>query len=213
MRAEFKEYKEDLPKNAVLPKLKYTYKDVDYIMKEHMLVLHYTKLHQGYIDRYNKKLNDLNISSLSEASPEDQVFLLFNLGGYINHAFFWESFSHRKEDYVCSKELKSLITTQFGSVEKLCEVIESKIAKIMGSGWIWLVYQHGQESPLLVSTTMNQDFPLEGVPLLNLDLWEHAYYLQYEVDKVMYIRSLCRSLNWSFASERLALALSLPPQK
>jgi len=205
MLLEFKEYKEALPEKAVLPELEYSYKEVEELMSEEMLKLHYTKLHQGYIDRYNKGIEKMKIKSIGEPKTQEEKSLMFNLGGYLNHALFWRSFSPYERNYECSKELGSLVKDAFGGMEKLFELFESKLPLIMGSGWIWLVYNR-KTKKLEVEITMNQDFPQEGVLLLNIDMWEHAYYLQYKVDKIKYLKTVCKTLNWRYASERLKKA-------
>lgn len=203
MHTEFTKYLYNLPE-ASLPPLDFSYSDVSGIMSEEMLDLHYKHLHQGYIDRYNKAVSEEGIKSISmeKKHTEKEKVILFNLGGYINHAFFWKSFSPRKEDYEMSKDMQELVQKTFKNINGFTEEVLSLLPKIRGSGWIWLVYLPC-ESSLRLEITMNQDFVLTNVPLLNIDLWEHAYYLQYKVDKVTYVKSLIGALNWKFASIRL----------
>lgn len=204
MHLEFGEYAKSLPEKAELPALDFTYGEVSHIMGEEMLKLHYTKLHQGYIDRYNKGRSQSG-SSLGAPKTQAEKSLLFNLGGYINHALFWKSFSPKEEDQKKSPELARVLKESFG--DRLYEDIESQLPLIMGSGWIWLMYSR-EEKKAFLAVTMNQDFPATGVPLLNIDLWEHSYYLQYKVDKIAYLKAVYSSLNWRYAGERLAKSMA-----
>ncbi|KAI5189664.1 superoxide dismutase, Fe-Mn family [Nematocida minor] len=200
MHIEFKDYRESLPSAVRLPKLDYTYEEVSSVMITEMLDLHYSKLHQGYIDRYNKAQSSMNLTQLIYTpEKEEEKALLFNLGGFLNHSLFWKSFNPNKETHILSDKLEHLIKKSFQ--KDLCEEIVDMLPKIRGSGWIWLTYCKATDL-LQLEITMNQDFPNTPI-LLNIDLWEHAYLIQYKVDKVQYITSLYSILNWKFASERL----------
>ncbi|KAI5181470.1 superoxide dismutase, Fe-Mn family [Nematocida sp. AWRm80] len=216
----FRKYKQALPKQAVLPQLPFEYTDIEAVMNKELLSLHYEKLHQGYIDRYNAGLQKLKLEKLEDIDTEEEKALLFDLGGYINHSFFWLSLgpksAHPKEiptteeppalnSEDISTELKDLIQTSFTTLSNLYKEIAASIKRIRGSGWIWLLY-YPKQKRLAIDITMNQDFPTEGVPLLNIDLWEHAYYLQYKVDKLKYLKAVFSILNWKYASERVSQA-------
>lgn len=200
MHVEFIKYREALPAVVTLPQLEYTYEEVSHVMIPEMLDLHYTKLHQGYIDRYNKAQATLKMTELvSEPKTEDEKALLFNLGGYLNHCLFWKSFNPKESTHNPSDKLSFLISKSFpkGLFQEIVEILP----KIRGSGWIWLCYS--KETELLnLEITMNQDFPLSAV-LLNIDLWEHSYMQQYKIDKVQYLTAIFSVLNWESASNRL----------
>lgn len=206
MHLEFSKYLSNM-QEVSLPPLDYRYNEVSSIMHEEMLDLHYKFLHQGYINRYNKMITAEKIKSLPVKDKyfgRDKV-LIFNLGGYLNHSLFWKSFSPKKSDYVMSDEMKKLFEKTFSNTKNFTDKILNLLPNIRGSGWIWLMYIP-KNSSLRLRTTMNQNFPLSGIPLLNIDMWEHAYYLQYKVDKVKYVTNIVSTLNWKFASERLAKA-------
>ncbi|KAI5138629.1 superoxide dismutase, Fe-Mn family, partial [Nematocida ausubeli] len=187
------------------PRLNYTYEEVSHIMIPEMLDMHYTKLHQGYIDRYNKAQSVMQMTQLIYTpEKEEEKALLFNLGGYLNHALFWKSFSPAEEAHVPSDRLSTLIGNSFP--KGLCQEMVEILPKIRGSGWIWLTYCRTTEL-LQLETTMNQDFPSTPI-LLNIDLWEHSYMMQYKIDKVEYIRAMYSALNWKYASERLERILN-----
>lgn len=210
--ASFTEFLCDLPSSFTLPELPYAYDALKPQINEEVMVLHHTKLHQGYVTRYNDGMKKLGIKKLPESPTcEDEKALLFNLGGHVNHTLFWNSQSPHKtkdEGNVCSAELQGLIEKKFGSLDGLKEEIDKKVPLIRGSGWIWLGYCR-ESKELGLCTTMNQDFPMHrsGVPLLNIDLWEHAYYLQYKTEKMEYLNKLWEVMNWEYASKRLALAM------
>ncbi|KAI5172017.1 superoxide dismutase, Fe-Mn family [Nematocida sp. LUAm3] len=200
MHLRFTEYAENL-ETMELPPLPYTYKEVEHLMVTEMLDLHYTKLHQGYVDRYNaaRKKSGQKVLHLPASTKEDKT-LLFNLGGAINHTFFWNAFSPKNEDHSMSSELNELFNETFKSKEEFEKAVLDVIPSIQGSGWIWLLYCP-ESRKMYLDYTMNQDFPTKGVPLLNIDLWEHAYYIQYKVDKVTYTKSMIAALNWRSASD------------
>lgn len=207
MKLEFGEYMRDLPEKAERPELRYSYEDVKDVMSVKMFQLHFESLHQGYIDRYNKKKGEMKVTSVQKAETQDEKVLLFNLGGYINHSLFWLSFNPDPSAHACSDELEKMLARDFGGKEGLFSKILEAVPKIMGSGWIWLMYRK-KDGKLSLEISMNQNFPSENVPLINLDLWEHAYYLQYGVDKTKYLSSLYRIIDWKTASDRLARATS-----
>ncbi|OAG29735.1 superoxide dismutase, Fe-Mn family [Nematocida displodere] len=205
MVLEFKTYLEELPKKLERKDLQFTYAEVADVMCEELLMLHFEKLHQGYIDRYNTAIGKMGLSSIGAPKTDEEEALLFNLGGSINHALFWLSFSPHPSSHQASEALTAQVSKDFGSFEELFDRIVALVPKIRGSGWIWLMY-HPKSATLALEVTMNQAFPHQGVPLLNIDMWEHAYYLQYKVDKIGYLKKLYAILNWKEASHKLELA-------
>ncbi|KAH9386475.1 superoxide dismutase, Fe-Mn family [Nematocida major] len=205
MHTEFVKYRESMPSVVQLPQLDYTYKEMAHVMAPEMLDLHYAKLHQGYIDRYNKAQSTMKMTQLVYTpEKEEEKALLFNLGGYLNHTLFWKSISPKKEFHTPSEKMLSMINASFP--RGLCKEMVDILPRIRGSGWIWVTYSRATEL-LQLETTMNQDFPKTPV-LLNVDLWEHSYLMQYHSDKAKYVTSVYSILNWKFASERLEQILN-----
>ncbi|EIJ89318.1 superoxide dismutase, Fe-Mn family [Nematocida parisii] len=195
-------YRESLSSAVQLPRLEYSYADMSDIMSEEMLDIHYSKLHQNYINQYNKIQAQKKMTQLVYTpQTEEEILLLFFLGGHLNHSLFWQSFHPSSSKHTPSKRLSTLLSNSFseGLLNSILNVVTSN--KIRGSGWIWLAYNENTEL-LYLDITMNQD--MLSVPvLLNIDMWEHAYFIQYKVDKIDYINKLYSIINWENASNRL----------
>ena len=147
--------------------------------------LHHSKHHNAYVTNYN-----IAVAKLEESITKNDVnsivtlqsTIKFNGGGHLNHSIFWKNLISPKKGGGELKpgELKTLIETQFGSVDSLQTKLSAATVAVQGSGWGWLGYDKTSQK-LVVATTSNQD-PLEAttglVPLFGIDVWEHAYYLQ-----------------------------------
>jgi Fe-Mn family superoxide dismutase len=179
-----------------LPKLAYSYDALEPYIDAQTMEIHHTKHHQAYIDKLNtviekypplintplvELLQGLNSLKVDEA---DRIAIRNHGGGHANHSFFWEIMGpEKKVDEKLSKE----IATSFGSVEVFKEKFTQVATTRFGSGWAWLV--RNSEDKLEVYSTANQDSPYgQGhIPLIGLDLWEHAYYLKYQNRRGEYI--------------------------
>ncbi|WP_343189573.1 superoxide dismutase [Buchnera aphidicola] len=193
----------------ILPKLQYKYDALEpYIDKETMKI-HHTKHHQKYVDNANFLLKDTNFSKCSENyilinlkkipfSIRDSV--RNNVGGHVNHSFFWKQFELGKSEI--SIELKISINKIFGSLEEFKKKFTEISISKFGSGWVWLVLN---KNKLCIVSTSNQDNPLmgkniagvSGIPIIGLDLWEHAYYLKYKNNRIDYVNAFWNIINWS----------------
>ena len=175
------------------------------------LQLHHGKHHKAYVDKTNALVagSDLENAPLETivrtAAGNDQK--LYNQAAQVwNHGFYWMSLAP-----TASKpggELAELIATAFGSHDKLTEQLTAKAADHFGSGWVWLLAGHN--GALTIEATHDAGCPLGGdaVPLLTIDVWEHAYYLDRKNDRKAYVEAvLKRLLNWEFAAENLARGL------
>ncbi|ANF16981.1 superoxide dismutase [Buchnera aphidicola (Schlechtendalia chinensis)] len=199
--------------NYTLPSLNYSYDSLEPYFDAMTMKIHHTKHHQAYIDNTNALLlhSDLKnisiedlISNLSDVNIEKKIELQNNAGGHANHSFFW---SILKLNTVLKGALKTSIEHNFGSFEKFKKEFEAVAIKHFGSGWIWLIQDH---SKLFVASTINQNSPLmgkeisgmSGIPLLCLDVWEHAYYLKYQNRRIDYVRSFWNVVNWDAVSKR-----------
>ncbi|KAF9594533.1 hypothetical protein IFM89_033503 [Coptis chinensis] len=170
-----------------LPDLGYDYGDLEPAISGEIMKIHHTKHHQTYVTNYNKALEQLDHAvTKGDASTvvKLQSAIKFNGGGHVNHSIFWKNLSPVSEGggEPPHGSLGWAIDTHFGSFETLVQKMNSEGAALQGSGWVWLGLDKDAKK-LVVETTANQD-PLvtKGaslVPLLGIDVWEHAYYLQF----------------------------------
>lgn len=187
-----------------LPKLGYAYAALEPHIDARTMEIHHTKHHQGYIDNANKALAkhpDLQKRTAAEllqnleALPADvRTVLRNNVGGHANHSFFWQILAPSGGGEPTG-DLATEIGRTFGSVEGFRKQFTDAAMKRFGSGWAWLSVKNGQ---LQIHSTANQDSPLsEGaVPLLGLDVWEHAYYLHYQNRRADYVTAFWKVVNW-----------------
>ncbi|MFC4455481.1 superoxide dismutase [Deinococcus sonorensis] len=196
-----------------LPKLPYAYDALEPHIDARTMEIHHTKHHQTYVDNANKALEG---SDLAEQSPEQLIrnldsvpadkkgVLRNNVGGHVNHSMFWTLLSPNGSGQP-SGELAQAIERDFGSFEAFKTQFEDAAKARFGSGWAWLVAQGGK---LAVVSTANQDNPLmgeavagvSGTPLLGVDVWEHAYYLNYQNRRPDYLKAFWNVVNWDEVS-------------
>lgn len=172
--------------------------------------LHYTKHHQTYVTGYNTAVEQFaEAKSKGEVKKtiELQKNINFHGGGYTNHCLFWKNLAPEKqgggEPPASDSEFAKKIVAQYGSLDNLKTVTNNKLAGIQGSGWAFIVKNKENGGELDVVTTYNQDTvtgPL--VPLVAIDAWEHAYYLQYQNVKVDYFKAIWNVINWKEAEKR-----------
>ncbi|KAI5405245.1 hypothetical protein KIW84_052142, partial [Lathyrus oleraceus] len=192
-----------------LPDLAYDYGALEPVISGEIMQIHHQKHHQTYITNYNKALEQLH-DAVAKADTSTTVKLQnaikFNGGGHINHSIFWKNLAPVSEGggEPPKESLGWAIDTNFGSLEALIQKINAEGAALQGSGWVWLGLDKDLKR-LVVETTANQD-PLvtKGaslVPLLGIDVWEHAYYLQYKNVRPDYLKNIWKVINWKHASE------------
>ena len=170
------------------------------------LSYHHGKHHKAYVDKTNAAIegSDHADKSLEEviAAARDSDQGLFNNSAQVwNHGFYWHSMA--AEEGSASDELKSMIDDAFGSVDALKKKLSEKGAGHFASGWVWIAVENGK---LAVIDTHDADTLADRdvTPLLVIDLWEHAYYLDHQNARPSYLEAVNSKLNWSFASENLA---------
>ncbi|WP_313893918.1 superoxide dismutase [Psychrobacillus sp.] len=197
-----------------LPQLPYAYDALEPHIDKETMNIHHTKHHNAYITNVNNALEghaDLQAKSVEElianldAVPEAiRTAVRNNGGGHANHSLFWEILSPNGGGNPTG-ELAAAIDAKFGSFDAFKEEFAKAGATRFGSGWAWLSVANGE---LEVSSTANQDSPImEGnTPLLGLDVWEHAYYLNYQNRRPDYIGSFWNVVNWDEVSKRFAAA-------
>jgi len=179
------------------------------VISARTISFHYHKHHQTYVDTLNKlvqgtrfaamKLEEVVRATAGSAQPTEQK--IFNNAGQVwNHDFYWRSLSAQKP--TIDGQLKSAIERDFGGVDKLVEKLAEAGKDQFGSGWAWLVSKGGK---LSVEKTPNAENPMaKGVNcLLTVDVWEHAYYLDYQNARAKYLEEIAKILNWEFAAENL----------
>ncbi|WP_203264368.1 superoxide dismutase SodA [Streptococcus uberis] len=192
----------------ILPDLPYAYDALEPQIDKETMTLHHDKHHATYVANANAALEkhpeigeDL-VVLLSDVSsiPEDiRQALINNGGGHLNHALFWELLSPEKTEI--TSEVASAIDEAFGSFDAFKEKFTAAATGRFGSGWAWLVVN--KEGKLEVTSTANQDTPIsEGKqPILGLDVWEHAYYLNYRNVRPNYIKAFFEIINWKKVDE------------
>ena len=193
-----------------LPKLNYEYAALEPVIDAQTMEIHYTKHHNAYVTNLNKAVEgteyaDKSIEELVKGwaeLPEDiQTAVRNNGGGHYNHTLFWEELVAPSQAKEIPADLEAKLVEAFGSVDKFKEKFAAAAASRFGSGWAWLVSNDGK---LEVVSTPNQDNPLTDglVPLLGLDVWEHAYYLNYQNRRPDYIAAFWSVVNWDVVVER-----------
>lgn len=197
-----------------LPELPYDTDALEPHIDEATMVLHHDKHHAAYIAKANAALEnypELQGKSVEELVadleqiPEDvRTAFRNNGGGHANHSLFWTILSPNGGDEP-DGEIKAAIESKFGSFDAFKEEFANAAANQFGSGWAWLVVDNGE---LKVTATPNQDSPLSvgQTPVLGLDVWEHAYYLNYQNKRPDYIAAFWNLINWDEVNKRYAAA-------
>jgi len=194
----------------MLPSLPYGYSALEPHIDARTMEIHHTKHHQSYIDKLNAALEEHEdllalsvedlLSKFDSLPDEIKTAVRNHGGGHANHSLFWQSMSPQPSEP--SVELNDAITTQFGSLDEFKEQFAAAAGGQFGSGWAWLVAK--PDKTLAVYSTANQDSPLiQGdSPLLGLDVWEHAYYLNYQNRRPDYVTAFWNLVNWSAVASR-----------
>ena len=187
-----------------LPELPYAYDALEPHIDKETMNIHHTKHHNTYVTKLNEAVagkQDLESKSVEElvanldAVPENiRTAVRNNGGGHANHSLFWKLLSPNGGG-APTGELAEAINSKFGSFDQFKEDFAAAAAGRFGSGWAWLVVNNGE---LEITSTPNQDSPLsEGkTPVLGLDVWEHAYYLNYQNRRPDYIKGFWNVVNW-----------------
>ncbi|KAF9236305.1 manganese-superoxide dismutase precursor [Melanogaster broomeanus] len=196
-----------------LPDLPYAYDALEPYISKQIMTLHHTKHHQAYVNA----LNAAEASYARATTPKErialQAALRFNGGGHINHSLFWKNLAPSASEgkghggVLKPGPLADAIAADFGSFESLKTQFNTTTAGIQGSGWGWLGLNPTTRR-LEITTTANQDPLLTHVPIIGVDIWEHAFYLQYLNVKVDYLNAIWSVINFEEAEKRYAEAIS-----
>ncbi|ABN68734.1 manganese-superoxide dismutase [Scheffersomyces stipitis CBS 6054] len=193
-----------------LPKLDWAYDALEPHISGKINEIHHKKHHQTYVNGYNAAIESLFAAEAKgdvKAAIAIQQNIKFHGGGHTNHVLFWKTLAPPSQgggkipspDSPLGKQIKE----QYGSVENLISITNAKLAGIQGSGWAFLAKNTQNGNTLDVVTTFNQDTLLDPlVPLLAIDAWEHAYYLQYQNVKADYFKAIWNVINWAEAERR-----------
>lgn len=192
-----------------LPKLPYLFQDLEPFIDTHTIGLHYHKHEQNYLNKLNELLlknnydyryniNEL-IYHINEFPASIHEDLLFNLGGVLNHNLYWKGISPNPTKPV--GKFKIQLEKTFGNYEDFWRNFKEKALSLKGSGYTFLILKRNGELDII--NTSNQDTPLSlgHLPLFTIDLWEHAYYLNYENDKARYLDNFEKIADFAYTSE------------
>jgi len=192
-----------------LPKLEYEYDALGKYISKDIMFLHHSKHHQAYVDKLNgaldqaPELKDRSLQQLltgvNQLPQSTQAAIRNHGGGHYNHSLFWQWMSPNGGGEPHG-ELSNKIVAQYGSFQGLIDEFTAKSLSIFGSGWCWLM------PDMSITTTANQDTPImngQSEPLLGLDVWEHAYYLDYKNKRDDYVKAWWNVVDWDFVAQRL----------
>ncbi|PIS01468.1 MAG: superoxide dismutase [Chlamydiae bacterium CG10_big_fil_rev_8_21_14_0_10_35_9] len=199
--------------NYQLPDLPYDYSALEPVISAEIMELHHDKHHKGYVNKLNEALEKYHEAE-SKNNVSDMIALQsaikFNGGGHINHSIFWTILAPEKEGGEGpSGKLLQAIEKDFGDLSSFQEKFNTKTSGIQGSGWGWLGYNKATKE-LEIATCANQD-PLSTkglIPILGVDVWEHAYYLQYKNVRPDYVKAIWKIFNWKEIEKRFDQASS-----
>lgn len=202
-----------------LPQLQYEYTALEPFIDEQTMRIHHTKHHQAYVDKLNAALQNFHelqnkpveelLKDLKAIPKEIRGAVQNQGGGHANHSFFWQLL---KKDVPAQGEVIEAITKKFKGFDKFKEEFTAEALGRFGSGWAWLVLNKGK---LKIVNTLNQDSSLSDgqIPVLGLDVWEHAYYLKYQNRRAEYVAAFFNVINWVKVNEFFKNGLTAPAQE
>jgi Fe-Mn family superoxide dismutase len=213
LRAEQSSLPSSLTYPFKLPGLSYPFDALEPYIDAQTMQIHHDK-HQGaYVENLNKALAGSDpqyqkwtlqelLTKLDEVPENIHTVVRNHGGGHYNHSLFWLMLK-KNEDGKPTGDLANAIDKAFGSYQAFQQKFSEAAARVFGSGWAWLVYGDGN---LEISSTPNQDNPIskkneKKIPLLGIDVWEHAYYLKYQYRRPEYIKAFWNVINWDFVAE------------
>lgn len=194
----------------VLPPLPYGASDLEPHIDAQTMNIHHDRHHAGYVRGLNSALQALQEVRLGGDTKRVEALsrdLAFNLGGHLNHTLFWNNMTPGGSEP--SEELVSRLEGSFNSYEAFQAHFKAAAGSVKGSGWAWLVFEPLSGQMMILQMFDQQDGTPPGlVPLLGVDVWEHAYYLKYQNRRAEYIDAFMRVVNWREVEQRLNAARS-----
>jgi superoxide dismutase len=202
-----------------LPDLPYDFAAYEPAVDAQTMQIHHDKHHAAYVTNLNKAITGtamekISMNDLLMYASFRSATVRNNAGGHFNHSLFWDILAPKESQRLISKELQLAIETKFTSIDSLIASVNKAASTRFGSGWAWLmVTPNGQ---LAVVSTGNQDNPImdvsseRGIPILGIDVWEHAYYLKYQNKRADYLNNIWSLINWGAVSDKYAAALNDP---
>ena len=193
----------------LLPELGFGYADLEPHIDARTMEIHYSKHHNGYTNNLNNALDKANISNqtieeILTGLDMNNMAVRNNAGGYYNHCLFWEILNpNDKQDL--GGDLEAAINSSFDSFDNFKEQFSKAAATRFGSGWAWLCVKDGK---LEICSSANQDNPMMpsigcgGQPIMGIDVWEHAYYLNYQNRRADYVSAFFDIVNWRVVAEK-----------
>ncbi|NQU86929.1 MAG: superoxide dismutase [Mariniphaga sp.] len=192
-----------------LPKLHYKYDSLEPLIDARTMEIHHSKHHAGYTNNLNNALKETglegkNIEELLAGVSDLSTAIRNNGGGYFNHNLYWEILAPGGAPNP-EGELLDAINHSFENLEKFKDIFVKAALTRFGSGWAWLLKK---DNGLVVTSTPNQDNPLmdlsevQGTPVLGIDVWEHAYYLNYQNRRPDYVEAFWKLINWDEVARR-----------
>ena len=198
--------------NYQLPELAFDFNALEPVISAQIMEIHYKKHHQGYVTNLNtalEKYHEAESKNDVASMIALQAAVKFNGGGHINHSIFWTILAPASSglNQGPKGDFAKMIDRDFGSFDQFKEKFNVITIAIQGSGWGWLGYNKNHKR-LEIASCSNQD-PLSTqglVPILGIDVWEHAYYLQYKNVRADYVKAIWQVFNWKHLEERFAKA-------
>ena len=195
-----------------LPELGYAYDALEPHIDARTMEIHHTKHHNGYTNKLNAAIEGTNLAEKSideilQNLDTSNTGVRNNGGGYWNHKLFWEILNPEDRGRL-SGELLDAVNTAFGSKDAMVEQFSKAAATRFGSGWAWLCVHPGGK--VEICSSANQDNPMMpgigcgGTPIMGLDVWEHAYYLNYQNRRPDYINAFFSVVNWNVVEKKYA---------
>ncbi|KAH6670979.1 superoxide dismutase [Plectosphaerella plurivora] len=188
-----------------LPPLPYAYNALEPAISEAIMRLHHDKHHQAYVTNINAAVGNYSTSTSLADQIALQSAINFNGGGHINHSLFWRNLAPANSTEASPASAPSLaiaVDVEFGSFDAMIDIFSKELVAVQGSGWAWLVREE-RGGRLRIVTREDQDPVVKGeVPIIGVDVWEHAYYLQYENRRAAYVDAIWAVINWKEAEVR-----------
>jgi len=202
----------------VLPEMPYNYNALEPVIDARTMEIHYSKHHAAYVKNLNNalkgtKYEGYSLDELMLSAGELGDAIRNNAGGHYNHILFWNILS-LNNPFDAQSEVGKAVTATFGSLDSLKKVLNKAGATRFGSGWAWLYVT--TDKKLAVCSSPNQDNPImdvspeRGIPILGIDVWEHAYYLKYQNKRGDYLSAILNAINWEAVNKNYTEALNSP---